>query len=541
MLCLCAVLCSLTVSAANKVSKMEIEAVLQKDGSAQITQTWTADTDEGTEFYLTLNDSGYLSVTDFTAADENGAYTVLPEWDISASFAEKARKCGVSETGSGVELCWGISDYGAHTYTISYVLHDLVGSYSDVDGFNYRFVDEMSFFPTDVSLTIRMQDGTPLSEQNSGIWGFGFDGQIQFQDGTIRSWSESPLDSGENMTVMVSLNKGLLTPSRTVNESFEAVKERAFDGSDYSDVDEEPLTAADVVILILVLLFLGGLVVLVILLPIKLRKAKRNRRMKNVDYFRDVPNGGNMNVTHRLGVCSEMCKEDTLLGAYLLRMIAQGCMEPVPGQSEKNTSLALVHPPREDATPYDDALYTILEAAAGSDGVLQPKELERFCENNYTPLDKFFKSCTRDANQTLKQKGCLKGLECTRMKDLTERGKQELDEVLGLRKYLLDFSLIRERSVQETVIWQEYLSYALLLGIADKVAPQIRRLYPGYAPQVDEFERYTRYAGYYNHVMYRAYERERDSREAARYSGSGGHTSIGGGGGFSGGGGGGTR
>ena len=139
-----------------------------------------------------------------------------------------------------MELCWGVSEYGENRYAIEYVLHDLVGAYSDADGFNHRFVDEMSFFPTDVVLTIRNQDGTPLADDGCDIWAFGYDGQIQFQDGVIRAWSESPLKSGQHMTVMVSLEKGILSPLRTMEDSFETVKERALEGSDY-----DPDAAAD--------------------------------------------------------------------------------------------------------------------------------------------------------------------------------------------------------------------------------------------------------------------------------------------------------
>lgn len=165
---LCALKC-LPVSASGRVPEMEIEVALQQDGSARITQVWTTDTDEGTEFYLRCNDSGYLSITDFSVADENGVYTLTDDWDINASFEEKAGKCGIVDTEEGVELCWGISRYGENCYTIEYVLHDLTGSYEDADGFNHRFVDEMSFFPTDVTLTIYAEEGTPLTDENCDI------------------------------------------------------------------------------------------------------------------------------------------------------------------------------------------------------------------------------------------------------------------------------------------------------------------------------------------------------------------------------------
>ncbi len=538
--CFCATVCCLPVAAVNHVPKMEIDVVLRQDGSAAITQVWTADTNEGTEFYLVCRDSGYLTITDFSVSDESGAYTFLENWDVDASFQEKAGKCGIYETGDGVELCWGISEYGTRQYTITYVLHDLVGAYNDMDGFNHRFVDGMSVFPTDVVLTIRSQDGTPLTDEDCGIWAFGYDGQIQFEGGVIRAWTETALESGEHITIMVSLEKGVLSPLRMAEGSFEAVKKRAFEGSDYAPDAEEGtfgdfLLGAAIILVIGIFIALGGII------AAKYREVRIDKRTKQIGYFRDAPNNGNLNVTHYLCNACEMCKEDSLLGAYLLRLINDGALEPEETMVRSSQmDLRLVRSPRS-GNAYDDAFYTILVEAAGADGVLQAKELERFCDQNAKPLAGFVDSCKKDASRTLIRSGCLKGAVCESVKNLTTQGQKQLDEILGLKRFLLDFSLIHERGVQETVIWQDYLIYAYLLGIADKVAPQIHKLYPDALHQVERFERCIGYAGYYNGYMYSAYLRERRLQESARSSGSGGRVSFGGGGGFSGGGGGGTR
>lgn len=68
-------------------SEKYVKAVLRPDGSAYITQIWSMDADDGTEFYLVLNNSGYLSITDFSVSDQNlllrytgkGLATALPE------------------------------------------------------------------------------------------------------------------------------------------------------------------------------------------------------------------------------------------------------------------------------------------------------------------------------------------------------------------------------------------------------------------------------------------------------------------------------
>lgn len=540
--CLCAALCCLPVSAANRVPEMEVEVALRADGSAHVTQTWHARTDEGTEFYLARNDSGYLSITDFSVADKNGTFTRLEHWDVNATREEKAGKCGILDTPEGVELCWGIGEYGENRYTIEYVVHGLVGAYSDADGFNHRFVDDMSFFPSDLVLTIRNEDNTPLTDEDCDVWGFGFTGQVAFEDGVVRAWSEAPLERGQHATLMLSLKKGMLAPERTVDGSFEVVKARAFEGSDYDyenpDWEDEPWTLDDY---LFALVFFGGIGGTVVGMFKKLfgwEKRKAAKRLKQVDYFRDIPNDGNLNATYHLGLSDRACQEDTLMGAYLLRLIADGALEPTAESVDtKKVCLQLVRPPRT-GNEFDDALYTVLEAAAGEDGTLQPNELQYYYMRNRRPVIAFMDSCQSDAQRTMHGGGWLKGAECRGRRDLSETGLEQLDQIWGLKRFLLDFSLIHERGVGETVIWQDYMVYAMLLGIADKVAPQIKKLYPDATPQIEQYERNIAYAASYNQALTFAYI-TRVQRE--RSSGSGGRVSLGGGGGFSGGGRGGTR
>lgn len=62
--------------------------------------------------------------------------------------------------------------------------------------------------------------------------------------------------------------------------------------------------------------------------------------------------------------------------------------------------------------------------------------------------------------------------------------------------------------------------YAMLMGIADKVAPQIKELYPEVTNQLEQYERRIRYVNYYNGLLYRGYANERRRQEMARSSGS---------------------
>ena len=113
----------------------------------------------------------------------------------------------------------------------------------------------------------------------------------------------------------------------------------------------------------------------------------------------------------------------------------------------------------------------------------------------------------------------------------------------GLKLFLLYFSSIEEKEVIEVKLWEEYLMFASILGIADEVEKQIGKLCP-------EFNQYSNIDYTYTMLatrtfMYGGVRSAANAYSAAHsssYSGGGGFSSFGGGGGgFSGGGGGGSR
>ena len=539
-------LCAVPAGAANQVERLATDVALEQDGSAHVTQVFAAQTDEGTEFYMDRLTSGGLTYANFAVADENGPYALTADdrWDVDASFTEKAGRCGLVNIDGGVELCWGITDYGTHTYTVSYDIGGLVGGYSDADGLLYRFIDpDQSVFPTNADLIIRMADGTPLTQDNCGIWAFGFEGQIQFENGIIHAWTDSPLEGGQYLTAMVQLQSGLLQPQRVEEGSFQTVKDAAFQGSDYTEAADEPLTAMDIVWMVVSLAAIcGGIFGIFALLRAR-KRAKAKKQLAKIDYFRDAPNGGDLNVSYALGLGLKVCTDESYLAARVLRLVTLGSLEPELEPGKKNrASMRFVREPH-NGDPFDEALYTFLQAAAGADGVLRDSELEDFCcdDRHAKTLSDMLESSGHQGELTLSRTGCLKGNKCRRAKDLTPRGQQQRNELLGLKRYLLDFSLLAERDVKETFLWQEYMVYAALLGVAKQVMEQLRQLYPGQLAQVEQYQRYLQSTAHWNAYLAGAVERRRQETQAVRFGGGGGIASLGGGGGASGGGGMGTR
>lgn len=55
----------------------------------------------------------------------------------------------------------------------------------------------------------------------------------------------------------------------------------------------------------------------------------------------------------------------------------------------------------------------------------------------------------------------------------TIKGKVEQSKLAALKRYIIDYSLIKDRDVKEVVIWDEYLAYATAFGIPNKVVTKI--------------------------------------------------------------------
>lgn len=535
-----------SVSAANNVENIRIDVTLNKDGSALIEQEWRGTFFEGTECYYEFICDEFLEIEDFKVSMGNREYKTLGSWDVTASFSEKAYKCGLNYIGRDTyEVCWGISDYGGNTYKLSYTVKNMLLGYDDSDGFNFRFINPgMNTGPTDARITFRMADGTPITDENCNIWGFGYDGDIVFNNGFVEGYTLYPLSYSNHMTIMMQFEKGLFDPTSFISEDFETeVKEPAFDGSYYDDYEEGFDIFAVITVLMIVLVF--GSVAVGLTWAI-VQKVKKNKIEKNAQYVRDVPKE-DINVAYSLLNALHDCEEGDIISARILRLIAKGVITPVDSEdkgflSGKKVSFRINTVDENEIEHWDKKLYAILKASAGGDGILEPLEMKLYCRDHPSILRAFLSRCKLSGEERLDELKCSKKGRYNAVTYLSEEGIKMLSDLYGLKKYLKEFSLIDERTVNDTYIWQEYLIYATLFGIADEVADQLVKVYPQLEPQVTVYRRDIYFARTCRHYMYsNMMKTEHASRTSASY-GSGGRVSIGGGGGFRGGGfGGGTR
>lgn len=530
---------SISASAKMSVSSMDITVTLNQDGSAVVEQVWETYANENTEFYYPFGTGKYLELSDFSVADETRAYTVVDDWDVDASFEDKAYKCGLLPVDGGYEVCWGVSNYGSNRYTVKYTVHNMVGSYTDTDGFLFRFVNQgMNTTPTDVSLTIRMADGAKIIDKTCNIWAFGYDGDIVFENGGIKAETYSAIEYDNHLTLMVEFDKGVLSPVCTKDGAFADVKALAFEDGDYDPNAMEDIAGMIIFIVMMsaMALFVGAVLVVVIAWRIGI-----NKFIKKCDYHRDIPLGGDLNAAAKLATLFHMIKEENLIGAYLLGMINAGCIRSLAtaevhafGKTKKNTDLLLVAPPANDY--YAKRLYDILERGADENGCVSEKAMKQLCKKEHGKLRAFLNVSLTAGEQSLEKNDYSHRLKPAAVKHLTDVGRAYLAEIAGFKKYLEDFSLLDEHEIGAAAVWQDYMVWAVLLGVADKVIKELRDLYPERVEEWDAYDRRVVVTRGYYHGMYSSMRAREQEIQAQRSSGSGGRASFGGGGGFSGGG-----
>ena len=94
---------------------------------------------------------------------ENGKeYEFKNTWNTRGTLSDKAYKNGINYIDKGLELCWGISSYGKHNYTLTYNIEGFVSTLSDADMVYWQLIPyELSSKPDNVHIKIYSNDKRP--------------------------------------------------------------------------------------------------------------------------------------------------------------------------------------------------------------------------------------------------------------------------------------------------------------------------------------------------------------------------------------------
>lgn len=508
---------------ANSINKIEMDVYIDSYGNAKIIEVWNTKLNQGTEGYRPYTDLDNSSISNFSVTDDSGiTYESLSSWDVNASFDNKAYKSGLNYISDGVELCWGISNYGNRTYTLKYDINNFVTQYKDTQGIYFNF---LNLDQTVESAKIIIHSDIPFSLDNARIWAFGYNGTINFENGNIVLDSEGFLSSTKYMVSLIRFQTNFFDTSNYSNESFDDVYDSAMsdvedEEFEYNDSDnlnffEKIDTIMNHLLMILFYILSNPFVIIAIIIIIIKKKSskpsyKRTKQNNYLDfgpagkitpsddkipYWREIPCNKDLEraywVLYQYNVVPIKKLRKGIIGAILLKWIKEEKITVLKTKKElfniKDNNYAI------DLTKLmycekkiENKLLEILKNASGENNILEAKEFEKWCKKNYYKIDSWFTTLIFEEQIELVNQKLITSKEETNenhtktVKVVSPVLLNDAIQLKGFKKFLLDFSTMPEKEYFEVHLWEEYLIFAQLLGIADKLEEQFRKLYPNF-------------------------------------------------------------
>lgn len=540
---------------ANEINNIDMKIYVDNNGTAHVTEEWTTKLNEGTEGYKPYYNLGKSKISNFKVSMNGKEYTYKSDYDINASFNEKKYKNGFHYIDNGVELCFGITNYGKNTYILSYDISNFVVNTSDNYQMIYWTLFPYDYNPSPERVYIKIYSDFKYAD-TLDVWGYGKYGAPTYvYDGYIEMDSESTVTSSEYMTILVKFPENTFTLDTAVDKTFDEYLNMANEGATTYKVQKKNFFQKLLsYIPVLISIFIPfAIVFIAIRSSIVNGYGYKNNKVinkKETPLFRDIPCNKDIYYANTLTKLNNEIftgyKETNIFGAIILKWVKENKVKFInqtKGAFDKETSsIDLTLNPTFDNV-LEKELFDIMHEAS-IDGILETKELEKWCNKNYSKFFNLFERINTVEIHKLKNDNHIYNRtdknECKKKNVMDDTIYEESVKLYGLKKFLDEFSKIDTREVLEVHIWDEYLMFAYIFGIADKVAKQLKNLYPEVLEDPNNYIDLDTIL-YINYLSNRSVNAASTARSRAESysSGGGGFSSGGGGGGSFGGGGGG--
>ena len=554
----------------NKIKDIHIDVELHEDGSATIREKRQTEMYEDTELYIQLNELQDSELLDFQVE----GFTEEPDWDIDASFEDKAYRYGVIDVDDGYELAWGISDYGTQEYDVVYSLSNLVRELEDGQALFWNF-DTFLSHPTD-KMTLEVHAPFPLEDEILDFYGFGFEGPIDIVDGHLE-WTGYGLTDSNDVIVLTQFPSGTFNTKATADMTLAEQKEKATEGSSYNEPAPMPTW------LIVLLSGMGivgvGLAGSTAAYGLKTRKIREENNHfyshKWISKNRGLTSQNPPKLHGEIGDYAYLLKRVVAAGgsfanyffAYLLIWSFEDRLQIETDEKErfllgpKITAKIQIKNFKEELkidqlsfdeyvdlfeigeSTLEEVIWSMLLEIADQEGVIEGEDVEDWSEENAESVNDLVQLLDEVSLEWLDQNDYVTtkiekvyGMPVD-IESLTEKGEDTVDAMIQFNNFIKD---IEESSLTDFDNWQELIVWAALFGKAEEVVKYLEEFEPSTWAYLEETYPYV-YGHYYG--WHSIYTSNSTGMQAGGYSstGGGGFSSSGGGAGAGGGGGGGSR
>lgn len=525
-------LATINVYAKSDIYSINMDVYLQKNGNMDVTEYWDVRADDGTEWFKQIKNLNESKIINYTVSMD-GEPLKQKNWNVKESLSEKRGYYGINEIDNGIELCFGKYDYNRHTFIIKYTMTNAIFNTSDSQILIGKLINNMPNHNFQrFKITLSSYYYFPM---NLDVWGTGFHGLTYVDNGKIYASNETMENMGEESYVSLLIKFPLNTfdTNKKDNryETFLNVK-KAFDEGTF-DYNKKSIWLT----IVPIILFITGFIFLARYFAKKNGYGFRNNKKikeKETNAFRDIPCNKDIFYANALIKLNNFgYKETNIFGAVILKWVKENkvSFERIEkhGLFKEKEEYAINLTKEPNFTNQSEQNIWNIMYEASNDGILENNELKSLAQKDPQRFLDLFKNLVEDEIKKLKSENHIykrkEKAECSYGNVMDDMIYEDSQRLLGLKIFLKEFSSIDEKETIEVHLWDEYLMFAYLFGIADKVFAQLKKLYPEIIQQdVNTYNSMMMATSFANTTINSALQ------AAERYSAGGGGFSTGGGG-----------
>ena len=574
------------------LNNLDFYAEIDTNGNMNVTETWNIRISNTNTLYKTfdLDENKYSGITNVQVSEVGrGDFTETDEW--AYHLTKDYYFGGINDDGK-FEISFGVGlddSTATNTYKINYTVVDAIKKYDDCAELYWQFLgSDATVDASKITGTIKLPSEAD-SKEDIRVWGHveTLNGEIYVTSTDTVEFSLDNYISGNYVEVRIAMPSEMIeTAERTYNKNaLPSIIEEETEWANEANARRERKQRNEKIIKTVIIVVMVIIGIILLRQTVKYIKIFKNTKKliptEKYEYFREKPDKNSTPADalflYNNGVNVASTAFGNVFSATLLNLSLKGYFKITVEQNEKGKKETLIYKTKkdiEDLQYEEERIARFVKNAIDSKEKITIKELQKYIRNHASSVSSLIEKTgieTKNKNKMTenfdeeesKEKSKYIGIAIVyfavamfciaflpvailliinailalmingKLSNLTQKGIDEREKWKGLKKYMEDFSLLNEKEIPALEVWEEYLVYATVFGIADKVIKQLKMVYP----QIDEMDDFNTASYIYlmSHTNFNSSFSKaiNSSISSTMSSGSGG------GGGFSGGGGGG--
>ena len=576
------------------LNELNFYAKINDDGSMDVVETWNIEIEDTNTLFKTFElDNTKFSSIDNVKVKDVTANKEFNQIDEEMYHVTKDCYYGLVNSNGDFEIAWGVGlddEEDTRTYEISYTVEDAISKYNDYAELYWQFIGEDFEIDADkITGTIELPESANSTEDIK-VWGHteGLNGEIYATATNEITFELNNFYAGRFVEVRTLFPSYMIeNTNRTYSTNrYEEVVQEETEWVNEANARRRQEEIKDLIITILMIIAIIIITVILIVKAVKygkkLKTLNKYKPEQELEYFRDLPS---KDVTP--GEATYILQEayygfsssfGRIFSATMLDLKLKDYIDLRVEKDKKDKDVIYIKrikPSDEKLKNDEKKVLDFIYRVEKKKEEITIKQLEKYITSHSSSVQKLIEQSGKDIEDQLVLEGILNksnkeefikyqtmsglyfvfaiivlmfafpvsialivnGILCFKIKKrinvLTQKGIDSKEKWKGLKKYMEDFSLLKEKEVPAIEVWEKYLVYATAFGIAEKVLKQLKTIYPN-IDELDAVHTSTYMYFIYNSNFTADFSHSISSSITSSYS-----SATGGGGGFSGGGGGG--